>query len=41
MCSQFKLVHNAVLEDKKSEAQDSLQDTSPKCLDVSLYKHII
>jgi hypothetical protein len=37
MCCQFKLVHNAILEHKKSEAQDSLEDTSPKCLDVSLF----
>lgn len=40
MSSNFKLVHNAILEQEKSEAEDSLKDSSPKSLDMSLYEHI-
>jgi hypothetical protein len=40
MCRNLKLVHNAILKNEKSEAQDCLQNTSSESPDMSLHKHI-
>lgn len=37
----MQLVDNSILKYEKSEAQDSLQDLSSKCLDVALQNKIL